>query len=68
MAAPPTRTGLAGGRVDTVRYHLLTPLLLNELQKQQQRIEAQEAQNAALLARLEALETALAAANEPTSH
>jgi hypothetical protein len=33
------------GKPETVRYHLLDTMLLNEVQKQQQRIEAQAKQN-----------------------
>ncbi len=40
----------------TVRYHLLVPLLLNELQREHGRVGRQEAQLAALLPRIEALE------------
>ena len=45
------------GRPETIRYQLLDPLLLNELQKQHRSIEAQEAEIERLkadLARLEA--------------
>ncbi len=42
----------SGGRAETVRYHFLAPLLLNELQKQQQRNEEQESRIDELLARL----------------
>jgi hypothetical protein len=41
----------AEGSVDTVHYETLSVLLLNELQKQQQRIETLERQVQALLAR-----------------
>jgi len=56
----------ADGKVESVQYHELIPMLLNEVQRQQQEIaalkaQAQEvaelkAQNAALAARLERLE------------
>ena len=52
------------GKPSSVRYHLLTPLLLNELQKQQHKMEeqaaviaAQSKQLTALTARLERLES-----------
>jgi hypothetical protein len=45
------------GQVETVAYHKLPALLLNEVQKQQATIEAQAAAIAALTARLTALET-----------
>ena len=52
------------GKPFSVRYHLLAPMLLNEVQKQQKtigtqadRIEVQEAQLATLVARLDALES-----------
>ena len=44
------------GEVETVQYHKLVPMLLNELQKQHRRLDAVQADNAALKARLEALE------------
>jgi len=44
------------GTAETVRYHFLTPLLLNELQKEQRRNEEQESRIGELLARLDALE------------
>jgi hypothetical protein len=46
------------GRAETVQYHKLTPLLLNEVQKQHQRIGALEARIAALLERLATIEGA----------
>jgi len=53
----------ADGKVESVQYHQLISLLLNEVQRQQQEIaelkarnEEQRAQNAALAARLERLE------------
>lgn len=52
------------GKPSSVRYHLLTPLLLNEVQKQQHKMEeqatviaAQSKQLTALTARLERLES-----------
>jgi hypothetical protein len=84
----------ANGNVESVRYHAFIPILLNELQHQQQQLgaqsqelaalqaqnaqlqavvgqllardEAQQAQNAALAARLERLEAEARAAT-PTS-
>jgi hypothetical protein len=47
----------ADGQVETVHYHKLPALLLNELQKQQRTIDAQAAALAALEARLAAIET-----------
>ena len=49
------------GKPQSVRYHVLPSLLLNELQKQQRTIDAQQAQNVALLARMERLESRLGA-------
>src|SRR5262249_51324359 len=60
----------ADGKVESVQYHELIPMLLNEVQRQRQKLEAQaqelaevkaqneeqRAQNAALAARLERLE------------
>jgi hypothetical protein len=44
------------GKPETVRYHFLPPLLLSELQKQQEMIEEQRKQITMLKARLTALE------------
>jgi hypothetical protein len=55
----------ASGEPETVRYHFLTPLLLNEVQKQQQVIEAQREEINQLAARLSRLEEKL---NGPTAH
>jgi hypothetical protein len=44
------------GEVETVQYPKLVPMLLNELQKQHRRLDALQADNAALKARLEAVE------------
>ncbi len=44
------------GRAKTVEYQKLTTMLLNELQKQHRKIEAQERRNADLMARLARLE------------
>jgi Chaperone of endosialidase len=44
------------GQPQTVLYHEMPAMLLNELQKQQRRIEAQDAQITRLLNRLDALE------------
>jgi hypothetical protein len=38
----------AAGQVETVQYHKLTPMLLNELERQQQELQALAAHNAAL--------------------
>ena len=45
------------GQPETVKYHLLAPLLLNEVQKQQQVAEDREREMAGLKQRLEQLET-----------
>jgi hypothetical protein len=57
----------ADGKVESVQYHELIPLLLNEVQHQQQKLETQaqqvaelQAQNAALVERLGRLEAATA--------
>jgi Chaperone of endosialidase len=50
----------ATGEVESVRYEALMPLLLHELQHQQQQVTELQAQNAALAARLERLEEAVA--------
>ena len=47
------------GEPYSVRYHLLAPLLLNEVQEQQRTIEAQTARIERRSARLEALESQL---------
>lgn len=44
------------GKAETVRYHFLTPMLLNEVQKQQRVIQSQTAHIASQAARIEALE------------
>ena len=44
------------GEVETVQYHKLVPMLLNELQKQHRRLDGLQADNASLKARLDALE------------
>ena len=44
------------GEVETVQYHKLNAMLLNELQKHHRRLDALKAENADLKARLEALE------------
>ncbi len=43
------------GEVETVMYQFLTPMLLNEVQKQRRRIEEQQAENATLRDQLEKL-------------
>ena len=47
----------ADGQVETVQYHILPSLLLNEVQRQQKEIAAQRAENAELKARLARLES-----------
>jgi hypothetical protein len=54
------------GAAETVRYHFLAPLLLNELQREQQRNEEQESRIEKLLARLDALEGRVAECEAPT--
>jgi hypothetical protein len=49
----------SAGEVETVLYHEMPAMLLNELQKQQSRIEWQEGMIVALQARLAALEAAV---------
>ena len=44
------------GEVEAVMYQFLAPMLLNEVQKQRQKIEEQRQENAALRTRLERLE------------
>ena len=50
----------ADGQTETVKYHLLPPFLLAGYQRQQQTIEAQAEQIAALERRLTSIEAALA--------
>ena len=71
---PELVTRNAQGQVEAIRYQELTPMLLNEVQRQQQTLgaqareiaalkaqnAAQQVQNAALAARLERLEAAAA--------
>jgi Chaperone of endosialidase len=54
------------GAAETVRYHFLAPLLLNELQREQRRNEEQESRIGKLLARLDALEARVAECEAPT--
>ena len=49
----------ANGQIETIRYQLLTPMLLNELQKQRATITAQSAQIRSLEERLATIEAAL---------
>src|SRR5262249_48848917 len=72
----------ADGTVESVQYHELIPLLLNEVQRQQQKLDAQaqelaelkvqneeqRAQNAALAARLERLEARAVHTAEVVTH
>ena len=53
------------GRPETVRYHLVNALLLNELQKQHRTAEAQEKTIETLKARLNLLEARLPANSQP---
>jgi len=53
------------GRPEGVRYHLIAPLLLNEVQKQRRTILSQQAEIEELKARLAALETRLPAEPQP---
>jgi hypothetical protein len=59
----------ADGQIQTVQYQKLTPMLLNELQKQRQQMEWQAAEQQEVIrkleARLEALEAQLSAKAEP---
>jgi hypothetical protein len=54
------------GSAETVRYHFLAPLLLNELQKEQRRNGEQELRIENLLARLDALEARISGCETPT--
>lgn len=54
------------GQAETIRYHFLAPLLLNELQKEQRRSEDQESRIEKLLARLDALEERLSVCEAST--
>jgi hypothetical protein len=56
----------ADGLVQTVQYQKLTPMLLNELQKQNQIIQLQQEQVQKLESRLAALESAILATKAPT--
>ena len=58
----------ADGRPQTVRYHLLTPLLLAEVQRLEQARAAAEATREALEARVRVLETALTALLDRAKH
>jgi hypothetical protein len=53
------------GQIETVQYQKLTPMLLNELQKQAAAIELYRAQNRKLEERLAALEILLSVSPEP---
>ena len=50
------------GQPQTVLYHEMPAMLVNELQKQERRIEEQDAEIAALRARLAAIEAAVGGA------
>jgi hypothetical protein len=49
------------GRAETVMYHFLAPMLVNEVQRQQRTIEAQTSVIASQAARLESVEAELSA-------
>jgi len=53
------------GQPEGVRYHLITPLLLNEVQKQRRTIESQQTEIEGLKARLSRLEARLLAESRP---
>ena len=53
------------GNAETVRYHFLAPLLLNELQQEERRNEDQDSRIGKLLARLETLEARMAECEAP---
>jgi len=53
---PELVTKEADGKVESVQYHELIPMLLNEVQRQQQKLDAQAQEIAELKARLERLE------------
>lgn len=54
------------GKAQTIRYHFLAPLLLNELQKEHRRNEEQNVTIESLRARLDALEARRAGVEAPT--
>ena len=54
----------ANGEIQGVRHHLLSSMLLNELQKQHQALQEKDAQIANLETRLTALEKAVAQNND----
>jgi hypothetical protein len=56
---PDLVTSDRAGRPEGVRYHLIAPLLLNEVQKQRRTIESQQTEIEELKARLAALEARL---------
>ena len=53
----------ADGEIESVRYHLLSSMLLNELQKQHHALQEKDTQITNLESRLTALEKAVAADN-----
>jgi Chaperone of endosialidase len=57
---PELVTKRADGKAESVQYHELIPLLLNEVQHQQQKLDAQSQEIAELKARLERLEAGTA--------
>jgi hypothetical protein len=64
---PDLVAGSADGRVETVKYQLLDPMLLNELQKQHAKITAQQEQIRSLEERLARIEAALGTAPATTA-
>lgn len=54
----------AKGEVETLQYHGLVPMLLNEVQRQQQKLEAQGQELTELKVQNALLQTALAQRNE----
>ena len=50
----------ADGQIDTVQYQKLTPMLLNEVQKQQEALKLEQDRNRQQAERISALETRLA--------
>jgi hypothetical protein len=57
----------ADGRIETIQYQKLAPMLLNEFQKQQSQLAAERERTNRLESRLAALESALAKTAQPDS-